>query len=159
FQNDADKTFRDVDHQTLERLELAAAFRAHHDFGVADPYIKTFATHGFDQNRELQFAAAQHAKGFRSVGVFHADGNVGEQLFLQAVAEIARSEVVAFLAGKRAAVDGENHGQRGLVDQQRLERLRSGEIGDAFANLDAFDTGDGHEVARKNAFGFVALES
>jgi len=33
------------------------------------------------------------------------------------------------------------------------------EIGDAFADLDAFDAGDGLEVAGENALGFVALES
>src|SRR5229473_1695830 len=159
FQDDADETFRDVDHQALEGLELAAVFGAHDDFGLADHQLEAFAAHGFDQNRELQLAAAEHAEGFGRVGVFDADGDVGEQLFLQAVAKVARSNVVAFLAGKRAAVDGENHGQRGLVDQERFERLRGGEVGDAFADLDAFDAGDGHEVAGENAFGFVAFES
>src|SRR5713226_3028354 len=159
FQDDADETFRDVDHQALEGLELAAVFGAHNDFGFADHQFKTFAAHGLDQDGELQFAAAEHAEGFRRVGVFDADGDVGEQLFLQAVAKVARSNVGAFLAGKRAAVDGENHGQRGLVDQERFERLRGGEVGDALADLDAFDAGDGHEVASENAFGFVAFES
>ncbi len=36
FQDDADETFRDVDHQALERFELAAIFGAHDDFGLAD---------------------------------------------------------------------------------------------------------------------------
>src|SRR5712672_3380896 len=32
-------------------------------------------------------------------------------------------------------------------------------MNDAFADLDAFDAGDGHQVARENVFGFVAFES
>ncbi len=124
FQDDADEIFRDVDDQALERFELAAVFCAHDDFGLADHQFKTFAAHGFDQNRELQLAAAENTERFRRIGVFDADGDVGEQLFLQAVAEISRGDVVAFLAGKRAAVDGENHRERGLIDQERFERLR-----------------------------------
>ena len=62
------------------RLELLAVFVAHDDFGLADHQLEAFAAHGFDQNRELQFAAAEHAERFGRVGVFDADGNVGEQL-------------------------------------------------------------------------------
>ncbi len=36
FQNDADEIFGDVDHEALDRLELAAVFGAHDDFGFAD---------------------------------------------------------------------------------------------------------------------------
>src|SRR5712672_11020 len=32
-------------------------------------------------------------------------------------------------------------------------------MNDAFADLDAFDASDGHQVARENVFGFVAFES
>src|ERR1700730_2206946 len=159
FQNDADEIFGDVDDQALDGLELAAVFRAHDDFGFPDHQFKTFAAHGFDQNRELQLAAAEDTERFRRVRIFDADGYVGKQLFLQAVAEIARREIGAFFAGERTAVDGENHGERRLVDQERLERRRIGEIGDALADLNAFDTGDGHEVACHYGFGFVAFES
>src|SRR5882757_4379808 len=159
FENDTNEVFRDVDHQTLDRLQLAAVFGAHDDFGFADHQLKTFAAHGFDQNGELQFATAENAKRFRCIGVFDANRNVGEQLFLQPVAKIARSEIAAFFAGKRAAVDGENHGERRLVDQQRFERLRIGEINDAFADLNAFNTSYGHQVPGKDTVGFVALKS
>src|SRR5258705_8323020 len=158
FENDADEVFRDVDHQTLDRFELAAVFGAHHDFGFADHQLKTFAAHRFDQDGELQFATAENAKRFRRIGIFDANRNVGEQLFLQPVAKIARSEIAAFFAGERAAVDSENHGERRLVDQQRLERLRIGEINDAFADLNAFNTSDGHQVTSENTVGFVAFK-
>src|SRR5258707_7422352 len=46
-----------------------------------------------------------------------------------------------------------------LFPYTTLFRSRIGEIGDAFADLDAFDTGDGHEVASENAFGLIAFES
>ena len=56
-------------------------------------------------------------------------------------------------------VHGENHGQRGLVDGQRLERRGIFEIGDGFADLNAFDAGDGDDVAGGNVLGFVAFEA
>ena len=80
--DDADVGFRAVDHQHFQRLEALAVFGAHHDFRLADHQLVAFAAHGFDQDGELQFAAAEHAKGFGRVGVFHANGNVGEQLLL-----------------------------------------------------------------------------
>ena len=100
FHDDADKILGNVDHQALERFELSAVFGAHYDFRLADHQFEAFAAHGFDQNRQLQFAAAQHAEGFRSVGILHADGDVGEQFLLQTIAQIARSQVVAFACRK-----------------------------------------------------------
>src|SRR5262249_53445427 len=137
-----------VDDEALLRLEFASVFVAHDDFRLADHQFKAFAPHGFDEDGELQFAAAENAEGFGRVGVFDANGNVGEQFFLQAVAEVARSEVAAFAAGKRAVVDGENHGERRLINDERLERVGIGEVGDALADLDAFDAGNGDDVAR-----------
>ena len=62
-------------------------------------------------------------------------------------------------AGKRAAVHGKNHGQRRLVNHQRLERRGIRQVGDAFADLDAFDAGHGDDVAGGDAVRFVALEA
>src|SRR3982074_1481978 len=96
FHDDADEILRDVDHQTLERLEFLAIFRTHHDFGLANHQFESFATHGFDQDSELQFTTTENAEGFRSVRVFHANGNVGEKFACQTIAQIARSEKIAF---------------------------------------------------------------
>ena len=101
----------------------------------------------------------EHAKRFGRVGIFHANGDVGEQLLLQAVAQVARGQPLAFAAGERRIVHGEDHGQRGLVDQQRLERRGMFGIGDGLADLNSLDAGDGHDVAGGNRFGFVALEA
>ena len=106
-----------------------------------------------------KFAAPQHAKRFRRVRIFDANRNVGEQFLRQAVAQVARGQIAAFFAGKRAAVHGKNHGERRLVDQQRLERRRIQKIRDAFADLDSFHAGDGDKIARANSLRFIALQS
>src|SRR6202011_3054414 len=77
----------------------------------------------------------------------------------QTIPQIARSEKIAFTAGKWAGVDAENHGQSRFVDGQRLERLRIFLVGDAFTDLNAFDTRDSDDVAGDNGFGFIAFQT
>src|SRR5262249_33920686 len=154
FHDDADVVFGDVDDQALLRLEFAAVFIADDDFGLADHQLETFAAHGFNEDGELEFAAAEHAERFGRVGILDADGDVGEQLLLQAIAKVAGGEIAAFAAGKRAGVDGENHGERRLIDDERLERGGAVELDDTFADLNAFDTGNGDDIAGRDFFGF-----
>ena len=153
------KVFRNVDDQALDRLELLSVFVAHYDFGLADHELKTFATHGFNENGELQFTAAEHAEGFRGFRVFDANGNVGEQFLGEAIAKIAGGEVISFAAAERAGIDGENHGESRLVDGERLQRLRIFERSDAFADLDSFNAGDGYNVSGYNAVGLIAFKA
>ena len=72
FHHDADERFRAIHDQQFERLDAAAVFGAHHDFRLADHQLVAFAAHRLDQDRELQFAAAEHAKRIGGPGVFHA---------------------------------------------------------------------------------------
>ena len=58
FHDDAYEIVGDVDDDALLRLELAAVFVAYDDFGLTDHEFETFAAHGFDEDGELEFAAA-----------------------------------------------------------------------------------------------------
>src|SRR5581483_10866138 len=145
--------------EAFERLELAAVFDANNDFRFADHQFEAFAAHRFDEDGELEFAAAKNAEGFGRIGILDTNGHVGEQLFLEPVAEVARGEVMAFASGKRAGVDGENHGERRLVNRERLKRRGIGEVNDAFADLNALDAGDSDDVAGAGEFRFVAFET
>ena len=98
----ANKVFRTIHHQSLEGFKFLAVFLAHHDFRLADHQFVTLAAHGFNQDGELQFAARKHAKHIGGFRIDDAQGNVGEQFFLQARAEIARSDPLALAAGKGA---------------------------------------------------------
>src|SRR5262249_27704964 len=89
FQDYSDEVFRNVYDQSLDRFELFAAFVANNNFRFAYHQLEALAAHRFDQNGELQFTAAQHAERFRRIRIFHADGNVCEQLALKAVAQVA----------------------------------------------------------------------
>ncbi len=80
FHDDADEIVGDVDDQALERLHLSCRLSCLTTIsGLPTDELETFAAHRFDQDGELEFAAAENSEGFRSVGVFDADGNVGEQ--------------------------------------------------------------------------------
>ena len=137
----------------------AAVFGAHDDFRLADHHLVAFAPHRLDQNRELQFAAAEHAKRVGGAHVFHAQRNVGEQFLFESRAQVARRDVLPFAAREWRSVDGENHRQRRLVDHERFERRGIREIGDAFADLNAFDAGNRDDIACRNFLGFVAFEA
>src|SRR5207344_501576 len=70
----------------------------------------------------------------------------------------ARGQVSAFTAGKGTGVHAKDHGERGFVDSQRLKGRGVFQAGDALADLDTFDTGNGDDVAGHNGFSLVAVE-
>ncbi len=74
-------------------------------------------------------------------------------------AQIARSHILAFAPREWRCIDGENHRESGLVDRERLKRRWICEIGDAFADLNAFHASDGDDVAGRHLLGFIALEA
>ena len=52
-----------------------------HDARFADCQFKAFAAHVFQQNGQVQFAASGYAEHVGIGGIFHAQGDVGQQLF------------------------------------------------------------------------------
>ena len=139
--------------------DAAAVFGAHHDFRLAHHQLVAFAAHRLDQDRELQFAAAQNAKRVGGSGVFHAQGHVGQQFFFEARAQVARSYVLPFAAGEGRRIDGEHHRERRFVNHERLERRGIREVGDALADLNSLDARDRDDVSGADLFGFVAFEA
>src|SRR5579862_6046402 len=159
FHHDADEIFRAVDDEQFERLDAAAVFGAHHNFGLADHHLVAFAAHCFDQDRELQFAAAQDAKRVGGAHVFDAKRDVSKQFTIEARAEVTRGDVLAFSTCEWRSIDGENHGESGLVNGERFERRWIREIGDRFADLNSFDTCDGNDVTSFHFLRFIAIEA
>ena len=75
----------------------------------------------------MQFAAAGHAKHVRIVAVLHPQRDVGQQLPVQALAQLAGGQELPVAAGERRLVDLEIHGDGGFVHRQR--RQASGRSG------------------------------
>ena len=78
---------------------------------------------------------------------------------MQTVAQVARSQKSSFFAGKRTAVHGKNHRQRGLINQQRLQRHGVCQIRDAFSDVDALNARNRHQVARGNGLRFIPFQA
>jgi len=159
FHDDADEILGNVNDKTLNGLQFLAIFGAHNDFRLANHEFETLAAHGFDKDGKLQFAAAENAEGLRRIGVLDANGDVGQELLGEAVAEIARSKVAAFASGERSGIDGEDHGEGGLINGEGLELRGIFATGDGFANLDALNASNGDDIAGGHGFRLIALKT
>ena len=65
------------------------------DFGARHGQLVAFATHGFDQHRQMQFAAARHLELVGSSVVFDAQRDVVQRLAHQALAHLAAGQELA----------------------------------------------------------------
>src|SRR5208282_2856172 len=157
----ADEFLGDIDGEVLDRFHQFASFFVvlGDDLRFADHQFVTFAAHHLDQDGKLQLAAAQNLERVGAPRLFHAQRDVGEQLFFQALTQVARGDVGAFASAKRRRVDGEEHGNRRLVDDDGGEGRGILGVGNGFANGDAFDSGDGNDVAQRSFRDVGALEA
>jgi len=121
--------------------------------------LPTIAAHGLDQNGQLQLAAPHHLEGVRPAGLLNADRYVGEQLFIQALAQVARRNIPAFSARERRGIDGKRHRYRGFIDLHLGQGPRRVGIGDRFSDRNSLDAGDRQNVSRFADGFFHALQT
>ena len=100
----------------------------------------------------MQFATPRHTEHVGIGGVFHAQGNVGEQFAGQAVADLARSNEFAFRARQRAGVHHKVHGQSRLVHAQHRHANGVFLVANGYADADFVNARNNHNIAR---LGFV----
>src|SRR5207249_4317332 len=81
-------------------------------------------THVFDENGQVQLAAAGDTQNVRLLGVFHAQRDVALQLPIEPLAQLPAGHELAFAAGKGRGVDLEVHRQCRLVDADGRETFR-----------------------------------
>ena len=94
----------------------------------------------------MHFATAHYAEGIVGGGIFHTQGNVLQQLALQAVTDLAAGDVLAFLAGKRGIVDGEGHLNGRIVDLNKGQRLNLAGVAHSVADGNIGQTGKGNNI-------------
>ena len=159
--NHAHESFGNIDGEVFDRFHQLARFFVvlGDDLRLAHHQFITLAAHHLDQNRKLQLAAAENLERVRAARLFHAQRDVGEQFLIQPLAQVARSNVVAFASAKRRSVDGEQHRNRRLVDDDRRERRGILRAGNGFSNRDAFDARDGNNVAERCLRNVGALQA
>ena len=64
--HNSDEFFRNVDGQVLHGFHELAVDALGDNLRLADHQLETFAAHHFNEDRKLQFAAAQHLEGIRA---------------------------------------------------------------------------------------------
>ena len=90
-----------VDGQTLHWLHHHAVDTLGNDLRPTNHQLKTFAAHHLNQNGQLQFAAAQHLEAIRGFCFFNEDADIGQQLLLQPLTQIAAGHPLALAPGER----------------------------------------------------------
>src|SRR5690606_17300819 len=95
----ADGGLGQVADDALEGLHLLALDLLHDDLGPAHAHLVALAAHLLDEHREHELAAADDAEAVGAVGLLDAQRDVAAQLAEEAVAELARGDVLALLAG------------------------------------------------------------
>ena len=151
-----------VHSQVFIRFAFLTVNFAVNDARFADCQFKAFAAHVFQQNGQVQFAASGYAEYVGIGGIFHAQGDVGQQFLLQAVADLAAGHEFAFGTRQRAGVYHKVHGQRRFVHAQHRQAFGILFVGDGYADTDVFDTGNNHDVAGFSFFkrhAFQAFET
>ena len=149
----------DVDDDVLVGLLAAAILAvAEQHARAADGKLEAFAAHGLDEDAELELAAARDLERVIVVRGGDADGDVGFRLALQPVADDAALHLVAVLAGIRAVVDREAHGERRRVDRARGHGLGHRGAADGIGDGGLGEARDGDDVARFRAVHGHALQ-
>src|SRR5579883_2289812 len=98
--DNANEVLRNIDGQVFDWLHHLAVNDSRDNLRTAHHQFIAFAAHHFDQDGKLQLAASHDFKAVRALCFFYADGNVGEQLFIEAFAQIARGYKLALASGK-----------------------------------------------------------
>ena len=68
----------------------------------ADGQLEAFAAHVLEQNAEVQFATTGDVEHVAIRRVMHAQRHVGQQFLVQAIADLAAGNELAFGASQRA---------------------------------------------------------
>src|SRR5580698_4272509 len=155
----ADEGFRNVDGEMLDRLHHFAVDGAGDNLRTANHQFESFTAHHLDQDGELQFATTQNFEAIGAARVLDTDGNIRQQLFVQAFTKVTRGDELAFTSSKWRVVDRELNGDCRLVDDDSRQRRRILYTCDGLANRDALDAGNSNDVASFSGFNINALQS
>ena len=102
--------FLDIDGEQLVGLKLDAVGLLEDYARAGDGQFVAFAAHVLQQDGQVQFAAAGDEEDIGVGRVFDAQGDIGEQFLVEAFADLAAGDELAFLAGEGRGVDLEVHG-------------------------------------------------
>ena len=155
--------FFEIDDERLERLHLLAVYVLDDDLGTRHREFVAFASHRFDQDRQVQFATARYLELVGVVGLLDLQRHVVLGLADQTIAQLARGQELAaaaiLLARERRIVDLEGHADRRFVDGEHGQLLGRIDCADRFGNAEVADAGHRDDVAGLRLFDFATLKA
>src|SRR5439155_22685142 len=147
----ADELFADVNGEVLDRLHALAVDELDDRLGPGDLELITLATHGLDEDRKVQLAAAAEKDPLGDVGVGDMQAQVGVELLVETGAKLAGGRELALAARKRRRVDPEGHAHGGLFDLDPGQGVGGLRIRERVADRHLLEPGQEHYVARARA--------
>ena len=137
----------DIDYQVFHRLQFFSVFFPIDDLRLRNGHFETFTAHVLDENRQVQLSPAGYFEGVGISRILDPQGDVRAQLFFQPFADVAGGDQFPLSSGKWGVVDDEVHGNGGFVDRYVRQSFRRIGSRQRFADADAFEAGDGHDIA------------
>ena len=114
-----------VDDNLLDRLQqLAVLILLVHNLRTRHPQLEAFAAHGFNQNAELQFAAARDNIRIRACRFLDFKGHIAFRFRKQAGADHTAGDLIPLCAREGRVIDHKCHRQGGRINRLRLQGLR-----------------------------------
>ena len=138
----------DVDGHPLHGLAQHAVDLAGHDLRLAHGELEALASHGLDEDGQLQLAAALDLPGVGPLGRAQAQGDVAHQLGVEAAEDLPGRELRPVLAGEGRGVDAHGHGQARLVDGDDRQGSRVVGVGQGLADGDLVEPGHSGDLTR-----------
>ncbi len=148
-----------INHQLLKWLVNLAVNHFLNNFRARYTQLKPFAAHGLDQNRQVQLAAPGNLEFVCGFTRRNAQRNVVNQLLLQALLDVARSNVLAIQARERRVIDLKGHAHGGLVNGQGHHGFDFVGVTQGVGDAEFVDAGDADDVTRVGFLRIYALQA
>ena len=107
----------------------------------------------------MQFTAPRYPELVGVTGILDPQGYVMHQFTLKPLANLARGNVLAFLARKGGVVDLESHAYSGFVDGQRRQGFNLSRVTQCVGDAQRINTREGDNVAGVGFRDFHAFKS
>ena len=160
LQNVTEIFVRKIDIKIFERLEQLAIFcPVKNHLGTRDHDFVAFAPHLLDQDCDLHLAAGIDLKCAGGFGIVDLERNVAARFANKPLANMPRGDKFSFAPGKRRIVHQDAHANRGRIDIHELKRRPLFAVGQCFADVNFFETGQPDDVAGGGVFYFHLLQS
>src|SRR5690606_22433403 len=114
-----------VDNHLLVGLVNFAINNLLNHFRTRHAQLKAFATHIFNQYRQVQFTTTGNDKFVGRITLLYTQCNVSDQFLIETIFDVTAGDVLAFFTGKWRIVDLEGHAYGRLVDRQRRQSFNT----------------------------------